>query len=89
MHMFLLEETLKVFRDNIFGGISKIPQDIQKLLEDSEHSNYQNQALINAYSGDTSALSGDIYSSMQITLEFLDKGLKGFLTGDVSAFAVK
>ena len=34
------------------------------LLEDSEHSNYQNKALINTYSGDTEALSKDIYNSM-------------------------
>ena len=34
-------------------------------------------------------LSADIFHAMQISLEFLDKGMKGLLTGDLSSYALK
>ena len=34
-------------------------------------------------------MSGDLYHAMQIVLEFMDKGMKGMLTGDLSTFAIK
>ena len=33
--------------------------------------------------------SEDVYTASQIILEFMDKGMKGLLTGDLSAYAVK
>lgn len=34
-------------------------------------------------------LSQKIYESLQITLEFMDKGVKGLLTGDLSVYLVQ
>jgi hypothetical protein len=35
---------------------------------------------------DLKQLSGRIYQSLQVVLEFMDKGVKGLLSGDMSAF---
>lgn len=45
--------------------------------------------LVATYGGDVAKMSEDLYRAMQIVLEFMDKGMKGMLTGDLSSFAVK
>lgn len=34
-------------------------------------------------------MAGDIFTSSQIVLEFMDKGMKGLLSGDLSSLAIK
>lgn len=44
--------------------------------------------LLENYNGDIKQLSVDTFHAMQICLEFLDKGMKGLLTGDFSTYAL-
>lgn len=78
--MGILEESLSVFRQSVFSMSERkaIPGRIYKLLESDE-----------AFAGrNLSELSHEIYGAMQIVLEFMDKGMKGLLTGDLSVYIV-
>ena len=45
--------------------------------------------MLQEYDQNVAGLSDDVYSSMQICLEFLDKGMKGLLVGDLSSYALR
>lgn len=44
--------------------------------------------MVQEYDQNVAALSEDVYYAMQISLEFLDKGMKGMLVGDLSSYAL-
>ena len=71
----VLEECLQVFRDNIFRR-ERSPSQFISILEENGVQN-------------TVKMAKEMYHSMQIILEFMDKGMKGLLTGDLSAFAIR
>jgi hypothetical protein len=57
--------------------------------EQDEGTSDRMKQLVATYDGDVAKLSGDLHRAMQIVLEFMDKGMKGMLSGDLSPFAVK
>ncbi len=93
-----LEEVVKMFRNNIFKtpkdqDFVATPKQLSEYLEselkvDSEE-NTMKLVIEKSYGGDVVQFSKDIYHAQQIVLEFMDKGMKGLLTGDFSVFALK
>ena len=45
--------------------------------------------MVAAYDGNLTQLSQDLFTAMRIIIEFMDKGMKGMLTGDLSTVVVK
>ena len=96
----VLDESLTAFRENIFSiaGRKQIPHQIYQILEKQmikeEHGLFEEDSstrlsvtdhLVNA--NDQAALfefSKQIYGSLQTVLEFMDKGMKGLLSGDLT-----
>ena len=74
LDLHVLEECLQVFRENIFTK-ERSPKQFEQILEQNGYESLN--------------LAKEIYHSMQIILEFMDKGMKGLLTGDLSAFAIQ
>ena len=62
---------------------------LEKEVASNSDGSSRSADLVSSYGGNTFQASQDIYHSMQITLEFMDKGMKGMLSGDLSTFAVK
>ena len=91
MELGLLEESLQIFRDNLFSlsGRKSAPQLIANLLEKEASTSEESAELLRGYEGKSLMAAKDIYHSMQIVLEFMDKGMKGLLSGDLSTFAIK
>ena len=58
------------------------------MLSETDPNNLSAQ-LVSIYGGNTYQAALDIYRSMQILLEFMDKGMKGMVSGDLSTFAIK
>lgn len=100
--MGVLEESLQVFRQNIFSMADRkqIPTRIYQILE-TELAQEQSESTT-ATGGDESfkdmvrskydqnlfKIAQEVYNSMQVVLEFMDKGMKGLLTGDLSVYTV-
>jgi hypothetical protein len=40
------------------------------------------------HKGSLNAVAQEIYQSQQVVLEFMDKGMKGLLTGDLSVYLI-
>lgn len=93
----LLESSMQAFRDNIFSmaGRKQIPnliydailQEHANAIEGQEQGRASMKELVtNAEDvSDLKALASRIYGSLQVVLEFMDKGVKGLLSGDMSA----
>lgn len=94
----VLEGSIKSFRDNIFSMYArkKIPNLIydiiirehqEEALENPDPTRLSMNELISNLDDvrDIKMLSKRIYGSLQVVLEFMDKGVKGLLTGDMSA----
>ena len=89
---------LEVVRNNILfkerrGDISKLIRDtLQKSMETEqagEEDSIDLKHIIDThYHGDLFKFSEEAYQACQILLEFMDKGMKGLLTGDLSVFAI-
>ena len=92
----LLDESLSIFRENLFtypdfgrrastkSIATLVEQEIATLGEDSNMAR-----ILQAYNGNSMALAGDMFGAFQVVLEFLDKGMKGLLSGDLSTYAIK
>jgi hypothetical protein len=94
----LLEGSLKAFRENIFSmaGRKQIPNLIYETIL-VEHANEIQPNTENGRTtfvelvksaddvSDLKTLSNRIYGGLQVVLEFMDKGVKGLLSGDMSA----
>lgn len=92
----VLDEALGMFRENLFiypdFGRKATTKSIALLIEkeaSSQPADSNIGRILHAYNGNSTALARDIFSSSQVVLEFLDKGMKGLLSGDLSSFAVK
>ena len=100
----VLDECLKVFRGGLFAKdpreagantLKEIGEQISASLrevspeEQEEGTSDRMKQLVGSYDGDVAKMSADLHRAMQIVLEFMDKGMKGMLTGDLSPFAVK
>lgn len=97
----VLEECLKAFRGGLFAKdpmearantLKYIEEQISASLQEAELEEGgpdRMQELVASYDGDIAQMSENLYQAMQIVLEFMDKGMKGMLTGDLSSFAVK
>jgi hypothetical protein len=100
----VLEECLRVFRGSLFATdprearantLEYIGEQISAALQEAlaaeqeEGASQRMQQLVTSYGGDIAKMSEDLHHAMQIVLEFMDKGMKGMLTGDLSSFAVK
>jgi hypothetical protein len=70
----VLDECLAAFRQNIFFEDKRGPHNFEHILNRNGISSL--------------AVAKEMYHSMQIILEFMDKGMKGLLTGDLSVFAI-
>lgn len=92
----LLEESLTIFRHNLFAAPEQgrkssplqIALAIDRELKEAGASSALQQ-LYQSYDGNLARLSQDVTYAMQIVLEFMDKGMKGMLSGDLSTFAIK
>jgi hypothetical protein len=95
----VLEGSLKAFRENIFSmsGRKQIPNLIYDHIV-LEHANEKlegeaksdratmSELVINTQDvRDLKQLASRIYGSLQVVLEFMDKGVKGLLSGDMSS----
>ena len=95
LELGMLEETLQVFRDNLFNapemGRKTAPQLIANILEKQAEASPDSQcsSLLENYEGNSLQAARDIFNCMQIVLEFMDKSMKGLVSGDLSTFAVK
>ena len=91
----VLEEILAVFRESLFAKDRQaLPSQIAEVLaretsEPNSDVNGKTAALVNEYDGNLEQAAIDIARSMQIVIEFLDKGMKGLLSGDMSPMAMK
>ena len=47
------------------------------------------EEVIQAYGNNLNQLSEDLYTAMRIVIEFMDKSMKGLLTGDLSDVCLK
>jgi len=94
-----LETAVDIFRNNIFvnkGSEGFIPTSKQlsefvkgELSKDSGEENTIRLVVEKSYDGNVSQFVKDLYHAQQIILEFMDKGMKGLLTGDMSVFSIK
>ena len=107
--MGVLEESLHVFRSNIFSMADRkqIPTQIYKILEtelEAEKNETQGVAAVEnftqqqtlhemvqstKYDQSLFKVAQEVYHSMQVVLEFMDKGMKGLLTGDLSVYIIQ
>lgn len=92
----LLDDSLAFFRSNLFSqpdfGRKVTTRSIAQLLQQDyadEASDSNVSKLLEAYNGNAVSLANDIFVSLQIVLEFMDKGMKGLLSGDLSSLAIK
>ena len=46
------------------------------------------QEMLETYDKSMIEVAQQIYLSLQVTLEFMDKGIKGLLTGDLSVYVI-
>ena len=97
----VLEASIQSFRENIFSmaGRKQIPNLIyetivQELANEAQDGSKADGSRVSMSElvknqedvRDLKQLSGRIYQSLQVVLEFMDKGVKGLLSGDMSAF---
>lgn len=95
---------MQVFRQNIFSMSDRkqIPTLIYQILEAEMESESAEAAAVeeekksdfkdmlkNKYDQNLFKIAQEVYHSLQIVLEFMDKGMKGLLTGDLSVYIVQ
>jgi hypothetical protein len=98
----VLEECLEIFRSNLFSisGRKQVPTLIFNVLDKQLQHEYSESQVSEtdltikrfiSLSGQENLyeVSKKVYESMQVVLEFMDKGIKGLLTGDMSYDLVK
>ena len=69
----VLEEVLAVFREHLFEDRAQGKRKIRGIFRREGEEK----------------LAKEVYSSLQIVLEFMDKSMKGLLSGDLSTFGLK
>jgi len=101
----VLEEAISVFRANIFSisDRKQIPHLIYQILErellleeaeglkdpTQEKRNTVEQLIGHRDQAELFEVSKRIYGGLQVVLEFMDKGVKGMLSGDLSVLLLQ
>lgn len=89
----LLDQILAAYRVGLFdegqNAVHSIRSLIDKELPELSPDTFLCKLLERQYNGSTERLASDIEKMLQITIEFMDKSLKGLLTGDLSILALR
>lgn len=89
----VLDQLLACFRDALFDPNADASERMSRLLQQellsANASPFLRQLAQGQYSNDTLRMAQDLDGMMQITVEFMDKSLKGLLSGDFSILALK